>query len=266
MALSKRLRFKIFEKYNFTCQYCGRKPPEVVLEVDHVVSRKDGGLDEEMNLICSCFDCNRGKRETSLDIQKIKNQNFKKELEYLEERQQQLEAYYNFIKRKEELENEELSVFQRAWEDSSQGENSLTDHGLNEIRKLKEAYPTELVLEAIKLAWKNEKVANNEKFRYMCGILKNKQRISEDPETEEHVRIEMKKFFEGWNHYSNRSGFGPVTVDYNLKNEIAEIFKFGWSYTDIADYVKETFDFHHYDYSYQLTKLLKQDKRIYKHD
>jgi len=138
MALSKRLRFKIFEKYNFTCQYCGRKPPEVVLEVDHVVSRKDGGLDEELNLICSCFDCNRGKSETSLDLQKIKNQNFKKELEYLEERKQQLEAYYNFIKRKEELENEELEIFQRAWEDSSNGENSLTDHGLNDIRKLKE--------------------------------------------------------------------------------------------------------------------------------
>jgi len=35
----------------FTCQYCGRKAPEVVLEVDHVFPQSKGGKDEMDNLV-----------------------------------------------------------------------------------------------------------------------------------------------------------------------------------------------------------------------
>jgi len=31
MTVSKRIRFEIFKRDGFTFQYCGRKPPEVVL-------------------------------------------------------------------------------------------------------------------------------------------------------------------------------------------------------------------------------------------
>lgn len=62
MAIGKSLRFKIFARDGFTCQYCGQRPPEVVLEVDHIHPVSKGGTDEDMNLISSCFDCNRGKR------------------------------------------------------------------------------------------------------------------------------------------------------------------------------------------------------------
>jgi len=61
MAISKGLRFDIFRRDKFTCQYCGRKPPDVILEVDHITPASKGGGDEPENLITSCFDCNRGK-------------------------------------------------------------------------------------------------------------------------------------------------------------------------------------------------------------
>lgn len=61
MAVSKSLRFDIFARDSFTCQYCGRRPPEVVLELDHVHPQSKGGGDEEINLITSCAPCNRGK-------------------------------------------------------------------------------------------------------------------------------------------------------------------------------------------------------------
>lgn len=61
MALSKSLRFEVFARDAFTCQYCGRRPPEIVLEVDHIHPQSKGGLDELLNLITSCYDCNRGK-------------------------------------------------------------------------------------------------------------------------------------------------------------------------------------------------------------
>lgn len=62
MAVGKSLRFEIFARDAFTCQYCGQKPPEVVLEVDHIHPVSKGGEDISINLITSCFACNRGKR------------------------------------------------------------------------------------------------------------------------------------------------------------------------------------------------------------
>lgn len=66
MSISKGARFEIFKRDGFTCQYCGRKPPDVILEVDHIHPRALGGDDDEMNLVTSCFDCNRGKSAKEL--------------------------------------------------------------------------------------------------------------------------------------------------------------------------------------------------------
>lgn len=63
MAISKHLRFEVFKRDGFTCQYCGRRPPDVVLELDHIQPVAKGGGDEVVNLLTSCFDCNRGKRD-----------------------------------------------------------------------------------------------------------------------------------------------------------------------------------------------------------
>lgn len=62
MSVSKKTRFEVFERDSFTCQYCGRFAPDVVLEVDHILARAKGGTDDPENLITACFDCNRGKR------------------------------------------------------------------------------------------------------------------------------------------------------------------------------------------------------------
>lgn len=65
-ALSVRTRFEVFKRDNFTCRYCGRKTPEVVLEVDHVVPVCDGGTNDEMNLVTACWECNSGKAGVQL--------------------------------------------------------------------------------------------------------------------------------------------------------------------------------------------------------
>jgi len=59
--LSKRLRFDIFERDKFCCQYCGRMPPDVMLEVDHIIPVSKGGTNDSENMRTSCCDCNRGK-------------------------------------------------------------------------------------------------------------------------------------------------------------------------------------------------------------
>jgi 5-methylcytosine-specific restriction endonuclease McrA len=58
-----KLRFQILKRDNFICQYCGRKAPEVELEVDHIYPESKGGKYVEDNLITSCRDCNIGKSD-----------------------------------------------------------------------------------------------------------------------------------------------------------------------------------------------------------
>jgi len=62
--MDRATRFRVLTRDKFTCQYCGKRPPEAVLEVDHIFPKAAGGTDANENLITACFDCNRGKRAT----------------------------------------------------------------------------------------------------------------------------------------------------------------------------------------------------------
>ena len=68
-AIGKKKRFEIFKRDKFTCQYCGKKAPDVILHIDHIVPVSKGGKNGITNLITSCVDCNLGKgaRELSDD-------------------------------------------------------------------------------------------------------------------------------------------------------------------------------------------------------
>ena len=65
--LSKKIRFEVFKRDGFTCQYCGSTPPNSVLECDHINPVSKGGTNELYNLITACFDCNRGKSNNKLE-------------------------------------------------------------------------------------------------------------------------------------------------------------------------------------------------------
>lgn len=52
--ITKKIRFEVFKRDEFTCTYCGQKPPAVVLEVDHVIPVARGGQDAIENLTTSC--------------------------------------------------------------------------------------------------------------------------------------------------------------------------------------------------------------------
>lgn len=59
--IAQGVRFNVLRRDNFTCRYCGRSSPQVVLQVDHVIPHSRGGHDGEGNLVTACEDCNRGK-------------------------------------------------------------------------------------------------------------------------------------------------------------------------------------------------------------
>lgn len=63
------LRFKVFSRDRFTCVYCGRSAPHVILECDHKEPKSKGGPDTLENLVTSCKDCNRGKSARLLTVE-----------------------------------------------------------------------------------------------------------------------------------------------------------------------------------------------------
>lgn len=65
-SISPRVRFEVFKRDSFRCQYCGRAAPDVVLELEHIEPRSKGGSDEMFNLTTACWECNSGKSDRLL--------------------------------------------------------------------------------------------------------------------------------------------------------------------------------------------------------
>jgi hypothetical protein len=61
-SMGKRLRFEVFKRDGFCCQYCGAKPTEQApLVIDHITPVCEGGTNDLENLISACEPCNQGK-------------------------------------------------------------------------------------------------------------------------------------------------------------------------------------------------------------
>jgi len=74
-GLSPRERWQVFNRDNFTCQYCGkntRNDKNIMLEVDHIKPVAEGGTNDIENLVTSCHQCNHGKRTDSVNFPDIK--------------------------------------------------------------------------------------------------------------------------------------------------------------------------------------------------
>lgn len=94
-AIPKKTRFNVFKRDGFCCQYCGSKPPTVVLEIDHVHPVSGGGDNSVDNLITACFDCNRGKSDGLLSSIPP---SLEDRAAILAEKQEQIKAYGRLLK------------------------------------------------------------------------------------------------------------------------------------------------------------------------
>lgn len=59
------LRSAVFERDDYTCQYCWVRGGR--LECDHVVPVSRGGTHDLSNLVTACFACNRSKRNKTVE-------------------------------------------------------------------------------------------------------------------------------------------------------------------------------------------------------
>ena len=149
-SLSKKIRFEVFKRDRFTCQYCGRMSPDVILEVDHITPVSKGGNNELINLITSCRDCNRGKgKELLSETVEVKKQ--QQELLDLAEKTEQAKM---IIEWKKEL----LAIRDEEAETISDLIQSITGYALNQngimdIKKYLQQFPFSVVWEATEIAF-----------------------------------------------------------------------------------------------------------------
>lgn len=108
-TIGDKLRFEVFKRDNFKCQYCGMSAPDVVLNVDHIDPVSNGGENDILNLVTSCRDCNSGKSDRLLSEHSMLDKQ-RKMLEDLEERRQQLQMMIQWREQLSNFDEEQASA------------------------------------------------------------------------------------------------------------------------------------------------------------
>ena len=135
--ISRKLRFEVFKRDSFTCQYCGKSAPDVVLHVDHIKPIKEGGTNDIMNLVTSCADCNLGKGARKLsDTSEVAKA--KKQLDEINAKREQLEMMVKWKQELSQIGDKEIDVIAKRFEElSGYGVNG---HGRKNIKKWVKQY------------------------------------------------------------------------------------------------------------------------------
>lgn len=184
MAISKKLRFEVFKRDGFQCAYCGRKPPAVVLECDHINPKSKGGKNDINNLITACFDCNRGKGAT--ELKKIPLQ-LSETMERIKEKEEQFAAYCKYLKKIEKSIIEKINEITDFYEKLNT-ENHVTFSDLfkhNTLRTFVKKLPPSEIKEAMVITFAKkglDKMNNDDVWiKYFCGVCWTKIRNNEAP-------------------------------------------------------------------------------------
>ncbi|MEO1147615.1 MAG: HNH endonuclease [Cyanobacteria bacterium J06638_22] len=178
---SKRMRFEVFKRDGFTCQYCGTQPPENVLVCDHIDPVKLGGKTTLENLITACEKCNQGKAANPLGSI-IKRPDA--DLMYLELQQEiaELKRFKDAEKERDELLRAIADEMQDRWMDITGDDYPPGSHiFIQMLRK----YSPEIVNEAALITAKREADGQfrrlDDFLPYMWGVAK---RISQKHEAQ----------------------------------------------------------------------------------
>ena len=182
-AMSKKLRFEVFKRDGFTCQYCGRMAPDVVLEVDHINAVANGGNNDIMNLVTSCFDCNRGKGKNKLSEKtEIKKQ--QEQLKDLNSKREQLKMMLDWKKELSRLDEEQVEEFESQY--TTITGNHITEHGKALVKKWIKQFGLIEILDCMEISvsqYFNEgnKETWEKTFNYIPRIAANRKKQNENP-------------------------------------------------------------------------------------
>lgn len=149
-SISKHIRFEVFKRDRFTCQYCGKKAPDAVLHVDHIHPVSDGGDNNIMNLITACQGCNIGKSNRKLDSQDALNKQ-RAQMESMAERREQIEMMQEWRRDLIEFRHKEIEFVADYFEKFLRNVH-LNDTGRRTIQKQLLKFSFDEVVDAVEIA------------------------------------------------------------------------------------------------------------------
>ena len=169
-AISKKVRFEIFKRDGFECQYCGATPPKAIMHVDHIVPVAEGGTNDEDNLITSCSDCNLGKGATPLEAAP---QTLRDRASETKEREEQIRGYTQIMRAaKERLDDDAWDVAAIYMEQFD--EETFRKDWLVSIKRFINELGIVDVIDAMERATAYKPYSRPQCFKYFCGICWNK--------------------------------------------------------------------------------------------
>lgn len=167
IPIGKRLRFEVFTRDKFSCRYCGKSSPTVILEIDHVVPVSEGGTNDLHNLATSCFDCNRGKANIIIDSTNVETMpSFKS----MEQHRYQVEEFLEYIKFLRETEDELVLKIWNTFGCTNKYDDRM-DAGL---RAMIRTYGYEETLHSAQIAYSQKYGSMREIYKYFCGVCRNR--------------------------------------------------------------------------------------------
>lgn len=175
-SITKKVRFDVFKRDAFICQYCGNSPPSVVLEIDHITPVSKGGKSNVDNLITACFDCNRGKSSGLLTNIPAA---ITEKLELIKEKEDQLKAYNRLLKRIKVREQKDVESIEAIFNKNNKGNWFSPEFEESVKRNFLRKIPVyELI---IYMENSCSKMASPERaIKYFCGICWNVIRAKEN--------------------------------------------------------------------------------------
>jgi hypothetical protein len=149
LSIPKRLRFEVFKRDSFTCQYCGRRAPEVVLHCDHVNPVAQGGATDILNLVSSCLDCNLGKGARTLSDNAVLTRQLN-QLASLQEKREQMEMMLAWRRELDQLDEIPPLELEKRWDELTG--YTFTEMGKKKLKKLLSRFGFDEVAAAMKVA------------------------------------------------------------------------------------------------------------------
>lgn len=255
-AISKSIRFEVFKRDKFTCQYCGRSAPDVILQIDHIQPVADDGDNDILNLVTSCFDCNSGKSSRPLSDDAVIRQR-KAQLDDLQDRREQLEMLIEWQRSLTDLQGCAAEGLAELWH-SLTVTQSLTDHGMQTVRRWLVKFGYAEIAEAMRVSvgeyteigkdCKPTQVSINKAFDYIPKICTVRRGELEKPY--------LKEMFYTRGILRKRCG----KVDHDCLPRIEAAIKAGVDIYEIQQLAKAAEKYWHF--TDDLEKLVKQAQKV----
>jgi hypothetical protein len=166
--LKKSLRFNVFKRDSFACQYCGATPPGSVLEVDHIHPVSQGGKNVIDNLITACFDCNRGKGAGLLSNIP---ESMAERAALVAEKMEQVKAYEKLLKAKRKSEEKAIDEVEAAMQEQFPSQ-CFQPKFRESVRDFLEQLPATMLVSYMRKAAAKCPTADAA-AKYFCGICWN---------------------------------------------------------------------------------------------